>query len=134
VLLGGRLLRGPGVSDSGSTTHGGQRIDRFSEEAGDFNLCYYTRDLDNWLCIDGVMPIDAGWHFWRITRSTSTTSYQVCIDGAEVTSTTVPADGDMTSDEAPRLGRFVDFQPPYFAGSVDEVRIFKEALPCVTSP
>lgn len=122
------------VSDIASTTHGGQRIDRFSEDAGDFNICYYTRDLADWLCIDGVMPTDADWHFWRIVRSTGTGDYQLCIDGAEVTSTTIPANADMTSDEAPRLGRLIDFQPPYFAGSFDEVRIFQEALPCVTAP
>jgi hypothetical protein len=80
------------------------------------------------------MPIDAGWHFWRITRSTGDGRYQLCIDGAEITSTAIEATANMTSDEAPRLGRLVDFEAPYFKGSIDEVRIFKTALPCVTAP
>lgn len=122
------------TSDINSTVHGGQRINRYSADSGTFDNCYYTRDLADWLCIEGEMPTDAEWHFWRITRSTGTQRYQICIDGAEVTATTIPSDADMTSDEAPRLGRLINFVPPYFAGSFDEVRIFSEALPCVTAP
>jgi hypothetical protein len=123
------------TSDPSSRVHGGQVILRPSSDVGDLELCYYHHDVEgNRLCLFPEMPTDGAWHFWRITRSTDSGRYQLCIDGAEITSTTVPSDADMTSDEPPRLGRFVNFTPPYFTGSLDEVRVFSEALPCVTTP
>jgi hypothetical protein len=36
----------------------------------------------------------------------------------------------MTTDQAPHLGRNVDFSPAYYGGGLDDVRVFRRALPC----
>jgi len=120
-------------SDIGSTTHGGQSIFRDSD-SGATDFCFYTRDLADPMCVSGETPTDAGWHFWRIVRSTGDGTYRICIDGAQLIQTPVEASANMTGDEPPRLGRNIVFEPAYFGGSLDEVRIFREALPCITGP
>jgi hypothetical protein len=120
-------------SDVASGTHGGQGIFR-DDDTAYTDFCFYTRDLGEPMCLNANTPTDAAWHFWRIVRSTAADSWQVCIDGAELVRTTVAADADMTGDEPPRLGRNIVFEPAYFGGAIDEVRIFAEALPCVTAP
>lgn len=78
-------------------------------------------------------PMDGGWHFYRLVRSTASQTLAMCIDGVQRGSVSVPAAADLTSGYAPRLGR-VPYAPPYWTGDLDEVRIYKRALPCPTLP
>jgi hypothetical protein len=75
-------------------------------------------------------PTDSGWHFYRVVRSTADNRLRLCIDGREVGGTMVPGEIDLTSTYAPHIGRNVVFNPAYFIGAIDDVRIFKLALPC----
>jgi hypothetical protein len=84
--------------------------------------------------INTSIPSYDEWHFFRLTRSTEDESLRVCIDGQLVGQDTVPADVDMTSNEAPRLGRNVDYEPAYYVGSLADVRVLGRALPCPTLP
>lgn len=84
-------------------------------------------------CVQAMRPSDAEWHFWRAVRSKTSSTFTLCIDGQEIVRIPVPAGADLTSDEPPRLGRNVVYNPAYFNGSLDEVRVFSEALPCTTN-
>jgi hypothetical protein len=75
-------------------------------------------------------PTDGGWHFIRVTRSTADEKLRVCIDGSKRGETQVPADKDLTSAIPPHIGRNIDFNPAYFAGDVDDLRILSRSLPC----
>lgn len=75
-------------------------------------------------------PTDSAWHFYRVVRSTADNRLRLCIDGREVGGTMVPGDIDLTSTYPPHIGRNVVFNPAYFIGGIDDVRIFKLALPC----
>jgi hypothetical protein len=75
-------------------------------------------------------PTDGEWHFYRLVRDTSTQTMRFCIDGDEVAMFDVPGDLDLTTEYAPYMGRNVFFNPAYFAGSIDEVRVFGAVLPC----
>jgi len=83
-------------------------------------------------CVQGSRPLDAAWHFYRVTRSTSEAQIELCIDGRTVTSDPNVGTADMTGDQPPHLGRNVDYNPAYFNGTIDDVRAFKRALPCPT--
>jgi hypothetical protein len=96
------------------------------------DACFMRRDLDNtFTCVSDERPTDGLWHFWRVVRSTADETFVFCIDGVE--RGRVPVDGasDMTSDIEPNLGRN-PFSGASFVGSLDEVRVFSEALPCAT--
>jgi hypothetical protein len=75
-------------------------------------------------------PTDSAWHFYRVVRSTADNRLRLCIDGREVGGTMVPGEIDLTSTYPPHIGRNVVFNPAYFIGGMDDVRIFKLALPC----
>lgn len=75
-------------------------------------------------------PTDGGWHFYRLVRRTSDETMRLCIDGRLVGSTPVPGDVDLTTAYPPYIGRNVVFNPAYFVGAIDEVRVFSSALPC----
>jgi hypothetical protein len=75
-------------------------------------------------------PTDSQWHFYRVVRSTASNRMSLCIDGREVGGTSVPGDIDLTSTYPPHIGRNVVFNPAEFIGALDDVRIFKTALPC----
>ncbi len=83
---------------------------------------------------DAALPTDNAWHFYRVSRSTTDGKLTLCIDGALKGTTSVPATASITSGNAPWLGRNVDFEPPYFTGYLDDVRVLSRALPCPTLP
>jgi hypothetical protein len=97
------------------------------------DFCYMAHGAEELeQCDQAERPFDQNWHFWRAVRKGS--RYTLCIDGVEKISSPIAAGLNMTSDEAPRLGRNVVYNPAYFDGSIDEVRVFSEALPCSTVP
>lgn len=97
------------------------------------DFCYMAHGAEEIeTCDQTSRPMDEAWHFWRAVREGGT--YTLCIDGVEKISVPIAAALNMTGDEAPRLGRNVVYNPAYFDGSLDEVRVFAEALPCATGP
>jgi hypothetical protein len=94
------------------------------------DVCYMAHgDEVREECLAATRPTDGAWHFWRAVRSEGI--YRLCIDGVENVQEPIPAALDMTGDQPPHLGRNVDYEPAYYGGSLDEVRIFAEALPCL---
>jgi len=83
-------------------------------------------------CIVGEPPRDGMWHFTRLSRSAESGRISLCIDGVLQGSDTAPGAFDMSTDQAPHMGRNVDFEPAYFGGSLDDVRVIRRALPCPT--
>jgi hypothetical protein len=83
--------------------------------------------------IRGAPPRDGDWHFHRITRDTAEGAILYCIDGRLQGTDPGPGSFDMTSDTAPHLGKGV-FNQANYAGSLDDVRIFRRALPCASFP
>jgi hypothetical protein len=81
-------------------------------------------------CISGETPRDGNWHFTRLSRDAEAGVISLCVDGVFQDSDTQPGAFDMTTDQAPHLGRNVDFSPAYYGGGLDDVRVFRRALPC----
>lgn len=79
--------------------------------------------------LSGVRSTDGGWHFYRLVRDTTAGTLALCIDGVHQGSTGEPA-ADMSSGQPLYVGRNVEFNPPYFDGQVDDLRVLKRALPC----
>ncbi len=97
------------------------------------DFCYMAHGAEQIeTCDQTSLARDQAWHFWRAVRQGG--SYTLCIDGIEKISAPIAAGLNMTSDEAPRLGRNVVYNPAYMIGSIDEVRVFSEPLPCSTVP
>ena len=97
------------------------------------DFCYMAHgDTEIETCDQTSRAMDGQWHFWRAVRSGGT--YTLCIDGVVKMESPIAAALNMTGDQAPHIGRNVDYEPAYFAGSIDEVRIFEQALPCATAP
>jgi len=124
---------GPGLyNDWNTDVKGGVAF--FTDYDSDIvDFCYMAHgaeEIDT--CDQTSLTRDQQWHFWRAVRKGGT--YTLCIDGVEKVSAPIAAGLNMTSDEAPRLGRNVVYNPAYFVGSIDEVRVFSEALPCSTTP
>jgi hypothetical protein len=82
------------------------------------------------ICLDGSRPTDGDWHFWRLVRSTADDRLRLCIDGVQNVQSPLPGNLALSSDLPPYIGRHVDYEPAYFVGSIDEIRVFSEALPC----
>lgn len=70
------------------------------------------------------------WHFIRVTRATADNEILICIDGVQRGRLDVHGTLNLTPAYRPSIGRNVDFNPAYFVGSFDDVRIFDVALPC----
>ncbi len=85
-------------------------------------------------CIVGMQPRDGNWHFTRLSRDAAAGTISLCVDGASRTPTPRPGAFDMSTDQAPHLGRNVNFSPAYYGGGLDDVRVFKRALPCSAAP
>lgn len=94
-------------------------------------FCHPTAPLET-TCLGGPRPTDAAWHFWRVVRSTADATLRFCIDGIEVAQTPLPADRNLTGFAQPLLGKYA-FESAEYAGALDEVRVFAEALPCATN-
>jgi hypothetical protein len=103
------------------------------------NVCYFygggmwPTDTDPAPCLGGAPPRDDQWHFYRVSRRADAGTISLCIDGAAQSTLTDQGSQDMTSDLSPYFGRN-PFGPPDFTGSIDDVRIFKRALPCQAAP
>jgi hypothetical protein len=102
------------------------------------NVCYFYDDGSGKApqpapCLGGAPPRDDAWHFFRVSRSAEAGTISLCIDGAHQSTLTEQGAFDMTSDISPNLGRNV-YGSPYFAGSIDDLRIYKRALPCRAAP
>jgi hypothetical protein len=102
------------------------------------NVCYFYDDGSGKApqpapCLGGAAPRDDAWHFYRVSRSAEAGTISLCIDGAHQSTLTEQGAFDMTSDISPNLGRNV-YGSPYFAGSIDDLRIYKRALPCRAAP
>jgi Concanavalin A-like lectin/glucanases superfamily len=108
----------------------------FDDKELSLQACFFWDDPGNpkpSACINGAAG-DEGWHFYRISRSAEGGMISLCVDGVLQDGDAGPAGFNMTSDEAPRLGRNVVYNPAYFAGSIDDVRVFRRALPCASGP
>lgn len=79
--------------------------------------------------IFGTIP-GAGWHFYRFSRSLDTATVAWCIDGVLQGTGAIVSTFDMTSDQTPNIGKSSFEGVAYFAGGMDDVRIFRRALPC----
>lgn len=124
---------GPGLyADWNTDVKGG--VGFFADYDSDLvDFCYMAHGAEELeQCDQTTRPVDENWHFWRGVRKGG--SYTLCIDGVEKISAPIAAGLNMTSDEAPRVGRNVVYNPAYFDGSIDDVRVFSEALPCSTVP
>jgi hypothetical protein len=124
---------GPGLfNDWNTAVKGG--VAMFVDYDSDIvDFCYMAHGAEEIeQCDQTTRTMDQNWHFWRAVRQGGT--YTLCIDGVEKVSAPIGAGLNMTSDEAPRVGRNVVYNPAYFDGSIDEVRVFSEALPCATAP
>jgi hypothetical protein len=95
-------------------------------------MCDFWEGATDANCASGTQPTDQQWHFFRMTRSVQEGALELCIDGRTVISDPNVGAMNMTSDQPPHIGRNVDYNPPYFAGAVDDIRAFKTALPCPT--
>jgi hypothetical protein len=84
-------------------------------------------------CLVASEQEDGEWHFWRAVRSKEDGSFTLCIDGREIVRRPVPAGADLTSDEPPRIARNVVYNPAHYVGSMDQIRVSTEALPCETN-
>jgi Concanavalin A-like lectin/glucanases superfamily len=85
-------------------------------------------------CINGAPARDGAWHFYRLSRDAEAGMISLCVDGVMEDASAGPGDFDMTSDEAPYMGRNVVYNPAYFSGGIDDVRVFRRALPCASAP
>ena len=85
-------------------------------------------------CIVGMQPRDGNWHFTRLSRDAAAGTISLCVNGAFEDSDTAVGAFDMSTDQAPHLGRNVNFSPAYYSGGLDDVRVFKRALPCSAAP
>jgi hypothetical protein len=77
------------------------------------------------------------WHFLRIVRSTAEERLRVCVDGAEVASSPVGGELDLTGVDPPYLGKDGNFEPEdggNTTGAYDDFRAFSVALPCGPGP
>lgn len=74
-------------------------------------------------------PDDHAWRFVRVVHTGG--NVNVCVDGKRVGSFPLPA-GKLQSTYPPFLGKNVKWTPSgaFFDGSIDDVRVFKGALPC----
>jgi hypothetical protein len=129
----GEVAFGPGLfNDWNVDVKGGVAF--FTDYDSDIvDFCYMAHgaeEIDT--CDQTSLTRDQQWHFWRAVRAGGT--YTLCIDGVEKVSAPIAAGLNMTSDEAPRVGRNVVYNPAYLIGSIDEVRVFSQALPCSTVP
>jgi hypothetical protein len=95
-------------------------------------LCSFWHTGTDASCGTGMRPLDNEWHFFRVTRSVQEAAIELCIDGRQVVSDPNVGASDMTSDQLPHIGRNVDYNPATLVGAIDEVRVFKTALPCPT--
>ncbi|HTM22890.1 MAG TPA: LamG domain-containing protein [Kofleriaceae bacterium] len=75
-------------------------------------------------------PTDQAWHFIRVVRDTGASTFRVCLDAEQKGSATLSGTLNLSTDEPPYIGRNVDYNPPYFQGELDDVRMFTRALPC----
>lgn len=114
---------------SGGVLFGVDEIEPFIE------ACYIWDDGTNppeppGACISGETPRDGNWHFTRLSRDAEAGVISLCVDGVFQDSDTQPGAFDMSTDQAPHMGRNVDFNPAYYGGGLDDVRVFRRALPC----
>ncbi|HKE20548.1 MAG TPA: LamG domain-containing protein [Kofleriaceae bacterium] len=109
------------------------------DTAPDVTVCYFYDKGRPWTqdditpCLGGMSPRDDQWHFYRVSRKADAGTISLCIDGVHQNTLTEQGNRDMTSDLAPYLGRN-PFGPPGYGGSIDDLRIFKRALPCAAAP
>jgi len=75
-------------------------------------------------------PTDGAWHHVRFVRNAAAARIELCLDGKFKGSTPLSGSLDLTSDTPPFIGRNVTYNPPYFIGDIDDVRLFARALPC----
>jgi hypothetical protein len=100
------------------------------DSAGDF---YATGLYGDGLFVEVsfAWPSDnARWHFVRLVRNADANTFRVCVDGVLKAGATLAGGIDLSPVTAPYLGRNVTYNPPYFIGSIDDVRVFNRALPC----
>jgi len=75
-------------------------------------------------------PADGAWHFVRVVRRTSNETFRVCLDGTLKASLAFDGTLDVSASERPFIARSVEYSPPEFQGSLDDVRMFARAYPC----
>jgi hypothetical protein len=80
--------------------------------------------------VEWAWPEDLEWHFLRVTRDAELGTLRVCLDGVPAGGTTLDAEIDLSPAEPPFIARNLTYNPPYFVGDIDDVRVFHRALPC----
>src|SRR5262249_46325812 len=89
-----------------------------------------TPNTIDWVDAITDWPGTGTWHFVRVVQTGG--NFSLCLDGQPKASTPVP-DGQLTTGSPPYLGRNFFGVPAgesHFDGSLDDVRVFKGALPC----
>jgi hypothetical protein len=119
-------------ADWNDAARGGVNIS-FSQDSSIMDACYIwddpaVPDPAPGGCLRGTAPRDGEWHFYRLRRNA--TNITLCIDGVLQDQDAGPGSFDMSTDRQPRIGRNVTYNPAYFGGDIDDVRIFSRALPC----
>jgi hypothetical protein len=124
------------LADHDCEAEGGIRMTRYSFGAdSEVNFDAYYADPEFDQCTNGPARLTTSvgndrWHFFRLTRSTATGTMSVCVDGVHQGDKPVPGDADMSAPASMWLGRAVTYEPAYFRGSLADLRVFGEALPC----
>jgi hypothetical protein len=80
--------------------------------------------------VEWQWPDDNAWHFFRLVRDTSEGTFRACLDGELAAGVALDGALDLSPQQPPYIGRNVTYNPPYFAGDIDDVRVLKTALPC----
>ena len=75
----------------------------------------------------GAYPQDHQWHFIRVTHTMG--NVYLCLDGKRIGSYAISPEG-MTTTKHPYLGRSPGSVTAVLDGAIDDVRVFKGALPC----
>ncbi len=123
------IVASPGVDAAVGLDGGLALLVDDTETPPALELGVYRRDTEDQIVRTIRFDPGTDWHFYRIVRSGEVV--QLCVDGARLVSAAAP--GDYTSTNTMRFGRF-GTDGVWFTGSIDEVRIFTEALPCEVAP
>lgn len=98
--------------------------------------CAESSEPGTFLCIGSLRvprPALGSWHHYRIVRHAAAARLSFCVDGVEVASATVPVAANLSAGGAPVIGEsFSGVSVRRFDGAIDDLRIFRRAMPCDT--
>ncbi len=97
----------------------------------DSSTCNDAGRPDVCVVFTALGPVSYGeWHYYRAVRRAADNEIVLCVDGVQRGRLAVSGALDLTGPYRPSLGRNVDFNPAYYQGRLDDLRIYDAALPC----